>query len=144
LASSQIEPEEQSQHKQYNHTVATPSIPPNLECSASDTSCGDIVEPLQPKRRPAGSSHYSNTGLGVTPVCDLMMGCALVMYLWVCGPCLPGWRGDPVKVTQYRPNPGRLEGEKMVHTLLRRPRLGTLRDHLLLERPDEETFGLSF
>jgi len=27
----------------------------------------------------------------------------------------------------------------MVHTLLRRPRLGTLRDHLLLERPDEET-----
>jgi len=32
----------------------------------------------------------------------------------------------------------------MVHTLLRRPRLGTLRDHLLLERPDEETFDLSF
>jgi len=35
--SSLAKPENQSQHEQYNHAVATPSIPPNPECSASDT-----------------------------------------------------------------------------------------------------------
>ena len=33
----QPEPEEQSEHKQYNHAVATPTIPQNPECRASNT-----------------------------------------------------------------------------------------------------------
>ena len=39
-----LEIEEQSTHKQYNHAVATPSNPPNPECSASDR-----YSPEQPK-----------------------------------------------------------------------------------------------
>ena len=38
----QPEPEQESKHKQYDHTVATPIIPQNLECRAFNTTAPQI------------------------------------------------------------------------------------------------------